>query len=105
MQEMQGVTREAIANVGRTGDAAPALASPALERYAAAGTLPIHNHLVEKTIRSMLIGKFKLHTWLRWRGLPLTKKAALRAAFLLLWPFFIDRLSLAWHRFWLPSRS
>src|SRR5450830_1677484 len=33
--------------------------------------------------------KFKLNTLLRWRGLPLTKKAALRAAFLLLWPFLL----------------
>jgi hypothetical protein len=105
MQEMQGVTREAIENVGRTGALRQQLASPALERYAASGTLPIHNNLVEKAIRSMVIGKFKLNTLLRWRGLPLTKKAALRAAFMFLWPFFIDRLSLAWRCFWPPSRS
>lgn len=50
------------------------LASPALERYAASGTLPIHNNLVEKVIRSMVIGKFKLNTLLRWRGCRLQKK-------------------------------
>ncbi|MFZ4878545.1 hypothetical protein ACL9RI_25965 [Janthinobacterium sp. Mn2066] len=52
------------------------LASPALERYAAAGTLPIHNNLVGNAIRSMVIGKFNLNTLLRWRGLPLTKKSS-----------------------------